>query len=130
MPVETIFLRDNRVVSHTWYKPITIEDINKAFNSMAPLYDKATEPVHTIFVHLHAANLPPNVISVALRHPNSPFSHPKSGRLVIVATDPFLRAMGRTVGRLRPNKVTLVSTLDEALARIDDVLTQETLARP
>ena len=125
MTVETQFLRDNRVAMHTWIKPITVADINTAFSQTGSLYEQATVPIHTIFVHLQAANLPPNVISIALRHPFSPLRHPKAGMLIIVATDPFLRTMGQTVGRIRPDKVSLVSTIDEALAALDRILERE-----
>ena len=126
MPVHSQTINDNRVILHKWTKPVRFEDVTTAFNAAGQLYEQSTLPVHTVFIHLEATTLPPNAISLVLRHPYSPLSHPHSGLLIIVATDFFLRSMAQVLVRIRPDRVVLVSTVDAALAHINRILASET----
>src|SRR5262245_26830014 len=121
MPVQSEVVKNNRAILHNWTKPVRFEDVNTAFNAAGELYEQAKLPVHTVFIHLEATTLPPNAVSLVLNHRYSPLNHPRSGMLIVVATDFFLRAMTGILSRMRPDKVVLVTTVDEALTQIGDI---------
>ena len=127
MPVEVELLRNDRLVVYTWADPVSNDDFTGAFDSVAPLYRETTRPIHSIQVAYKVTNLPPNVLGTVLRMSNSPLVHPMSGTVVVVTTNSFVRTMVQTAAKLRrKGKLQVTATLDDALAKIDQILLEET----
>jgi hypothetical protein len=126
MPADVQYLRDNRVALFTYHPPLTAPELLAVFDDYAAACQKASQPVHGIGDVSTLSSLPGKVLSLLRASSNSPLRQRMAGSFVVVTKNAFLKIMVNATTSLMPHiKVYIVDSLDNAWAKIDEILAAE-----
>ena len=126
MPVSLELLHDNHLMVFTYTDPFSIVEMNEMFNNAMPLLDKVTGAVYGIHDGSRLRTLPRNMLSFASRTGKVNLNHPNAGSVCVIAPTMFMHVVVNAISKALPSgKLFVVKTMEEALAKIDQLMADE-----
>lgn len=126
MPIRVELLRNNRLTVFTYSDPFTVAELNEALATGMSISDSAKGRVYAIHDASQIRSLPRNLLGFASRTGKENVTHRIVGPVCVIAPSMFIHTIVNTIARVLPkDKLLVVNSMDEALAKIDALLANE-----
>jgi hypothetical protein len=126
MTTEIQLLQDGRLVFIKISDTVPVNEITQYYDAIYAACDRESSPVCAIFDIDSSTRLPPNAITVAVRHPRNPFKHRNFGLGVAVSASDFLRGMTSIAVKVaRLGNFQTSASMDEAMQKVEAFLAKQ-----
>lgn len=125
MPIQITLIKEKHVVLQTYSDPINSADMQQLRQMMDDdIFALSTHKLHIIADFRSVWNLPGTILSNGSSMLVK--AHPNTGNIICVTQNSFVQAMTRIMSALSPKYTfKMVTSLEEAYAEIDRLLTQD-----
>ena len=124
MPITMELRENNRVIYYRFVDPWSLDELVSLYKQTVIIRNEHLHTIHAIANLTVTRHLPTDILHIRFTSPD--ITHPRAGRVVLVGATPLIHSVAKIAIRvLRPGKVQLVATENEAWRSIREIIESE-----